>query len=99
MTAFDTAQNAIFNDPNISVSATFTPQGGAGKTVRVVVSNDVELVSTGFADVADRVTVIGVRKTDVPSPKRGDTFDVSGKTYSVDSVIADDGYSVQIAVR
>lgn len=99
MTVFDTALNTLFLDTNLSVAATYTPSGGSGAAVRVIVEHDVELISIGASDVADRRTVIGVRKSDVVTPGKGDTILVGATTYTVDVIISDDSYETQVSVR
>jgi len=99
MTVFDTALDTLFLDPNLGADATYTPSGGSPSAVRVVVEHDVELVSVGVSDVSDRRTVIGVRKSDIASPGRGDTILVGSTTYTVDVVISDDSYETQVAVK
>ena len=99
MTVFDTAADTLFADQNLAVDATYTPDGGAPVSVRVIVEHNVELASVGFSGVSDRRTMIGVRKSEIPQPGRGDTLLVGSTTYVVDVVITDDSYETQVAVR
>lgn len=52
----------------------------------------------GDSELTDRRTVIGIRQSDIAAPARGDTILVGATTYTVDTVIADDGIETQVAV-
>lgn len=99
MTAFDTAIDTLFADQNMAVDATYTPDGGAPVSVRVILDHDVDLIGLGFSDITDRRTVIGIRKSEIAAPGRNDTILVGATTYTVDVVIADDSIEAQVAVR
>lgn len=74
---------AIFGSP-FAVDAYYTPRVGAGKAVRVVVSDpsDVTADYTGGAVYASGV-VIDVPPEDVEAPAAGDTVTVDGRTRTI----------------
>lgn len=98
MTAFVDGVNLLFSDDDVAVDATYTPDGGAGAAVRVIVMEDSEFVAAGQSDVTDRRTVIAIRSSDVAAPGRDDTVLVGSTTYTVESVIDDDGLEMRLAV-
>jgi len=99
MTIFDTASDTLFADGNLAVDAIYTPDGGAPVSVRVIVEHDVELAAIGLSGVSDRRTMIGIRKSEIALPGRGDTILVGATTYVVDVILTDDSYETQVAVR
>jgi len=90
--------DTVFTDVNFSLAATYTPTVGIASSVRVIVDDDVEILSMGDSELTDRRTVIGIRQSDIAAPARGDTILVGATTYTVDTVIADDGIETQVAV-
>lgn len=99
MTIFDTAIDTLFNDDNMAVDAIYTPVAGGPVSVRVILTEGVEIASAGFSDVSDRRTVVGIRNSEIDSPGRGDTILVGAITYTVDVILEDDGYSTEVAVK
>jgi len=78
--------------------ATFTPFGGSAVATRAVVDRGVRLLNE-HGELMERRTVITLPKADVSAGKRGDTIDVLGSSYTVDSPLADDGYQLQVVVK
>ena len=89
----------IFANDAMADDATYAPVIGAPSSVRVIVDHDVELVALGDSEVADRRTVIGIRKTDINSPLRGDQITVGATTYTVDRLFDDDGLEVRVIAK
>lgn len=98
MTIFNDIADTIFTDSNISSAATYTPTVGSPSSVRVIVDDDVEILSMGDSEITDRRIVIGIRQSDISAPVPGDTILVGATTYTVNNVIADDGIETQVAV-
>jgi hypothetical protein len=99
MTVFDTAIDTIFTDENIAVDATYTPVDFFPVSVKAILEHDVDLMSIGDASVTDRQIVIGIRKSEVSAPGRGDTVQIGASTYTVDSIVGDDGIVTQLVVH
>ena len=99
MTIFDTAIDTLFDDDNLAVDATYTPAAGGPVSVRVIIQEGVDLVSVGASDLADRRTVIGIRKSDIAAPVKDDTLLVGVTTYTVDVIVDDDGLETRVAVH
>jgi len=99
VTIFDTAIDTLFDDDNLAVDATYTPAAGGPVSVRVIIQEGVDLVSVGASDLADRRTVIGIRKSDIAAPVKDDTLLVGVTTYTVDVIVDDDGLETRVAVH
>jgi len=83
MSAFSAAMDAIFQDQNMAVEATWTPQGGAPLPVRVIRKAPDELTSFGAARILSDTTFIDVRVSEMPSPKPGDTIIIGVDTFTI----------------
>ena len=99
MTIFDTAIDTLFTNSDLSVGATYSPVAGGSSSVRVIIQEGVDLVSVGASDLADRRTVIGIRKSEVAAPVKNDTILVGVTTYTVDVIVDDDGLETRVAVH
>lgn len=100
MTIFDQMAARIFNDPNIGEDATYrTAAGVETPGIRVVIEHDVDLVSLGESDIADRRSVVGLLKTDVANPARGDTVITAARAYALDKVLSDDGIETRMIAK
>jgi len=99
MTIFDDMADSIFTDDNFSSVATYMMGSGTTSSVRVVVDKDVDTLVMGESELTDRRTVIGIRKSDIPTPYPGETITVGSTIYTIDNVIADDGIEVQVSVK
>lgn len=75
---------------HVGRDATYTPVGGVGVSLRVVVGPKDMPGDFGFETRArvDRIT-IDVRRADVAAPKENDRLDLDGKSYSVQSLELD----------
>ena len=83
MNAFAAAMDAIFEDANMAVEATWTPQGGAPMPVRVIRKAPDELTTFGSARILSETTFIDVRVSDMASPKPGDTIIIGSDTFTI----------------
>lgn len=81
-------------------SSTFTPSGGAAKTCSVVITFNVMLQPTGVeSQVWQGGTTIEALLSEITNePNRGDVFVVDGVSYTVQSVLENDGVSVKVVV-
>jgi hypothetical protein len=103
VTAFATALDAMFRDPNGTVAAVYTPHVGAPVTVRAAVERPLQIgdgtVAPGYqlspaAQAAALTAYVRVSEVAAPTPK-GDTFapasgPYAGKTYPVLSAELDE---------
>lgn len=99
MTIFNAAADVIYADDNIASDAVYTPVSASPRQVRVIIEHDVDVIAMAQSDLADRVTVINIRKSDVENPIAGDTVIVGASTYTVDVVIEDDQIESRVAVK
>lgn len=84
MTAFSVAIDVLFNDPNISVGATYTPPvSGPPVTCRVILDNADQEIKFGAGRQFDAGLTIEVRVSEIAAPARGGSFAVGNTTYSI----------------
>lgn len=83
MTAFATAIDDLFADPNIAADAIYTPAGSDPMTARVIARRPDEIVGFGDARIHTATIAFDVRVSEVPAPVEGDTFTIGGETYVV----------------
>ena len=83
MTAFAAAMDAIFQDANMAVAATWTPQGGGPLPVRVIRKAPDELTTFGAARILSDTTLVDVRVSDMPSVKPGDSIIIGLDSFTI----------------
>jgi hypothetical protein len=83
MSAFASAIDALFADPNIARDAIYTPAAGIPFPVRVIARRG-DLVSE-FAErrVAAATVVLDLRLSEVPDPRAGDRIELGGEVLAV----------------
>lgn len=73
-----------------AVSATYTDRVAATQTVSAIVSLDLQQFGS-VADVSGKTAAISVRVSDMAlPPRRGETYTIGAKVYTVDSIITAD---------
>lgn len=77
---------------------TYVACGLAAVQIKAVVDFDIEIIGPQ-AFVPELQTQIEALKTDVPSPQKNDVFIYNDTTYTVDSVLSDDGIYVRVTVK
>ena len=97
---FGAALRDIFNSP-IGDDATYTPMGGAAVSLRVIIDKSVLLQPAGDAQVYERGVTIEVILDDISSvePNRGSTFVVGTETFTVQSILENDGLTAVCVVK
>lgn len=85
MNAFAEAVNVLFADPNLSVEAVYTPDGGASRTVRVMTRRADEITSFGDARLWSETTRVDVRAADLAAPRPGDRLEIDGEAFTIQS--------------
>ncbi|WP_323775947.1 head-tail joining protein [Leisingera sp.] len=84
MTVFGAAINAIFADPNMSVSAEYRVGGSdPAVTVRVIKSSPDVATDWNRASFVQASIIFDVRKSEVPTPEVGDTFTIGGEVFAI----------------
>lgn len=83
MTAFDTAVNSLFSDPNMAVDGIYTPTGGQPSSVRVILSQPDVIADALDVLKTSSTSQAEVRKSDIPSSKEGDTLVIGADTWKV----------------
>lgn len=81
----------------IGDDATYTPPGGSPVTTWAMMSTTMELVGQ-YSPVAETRHAAALPIADVPDPRVGASLAVNGTTYRVGQVIANDGYTVTVAL-
>jgi len=94
MNDFTAAADAMFGDPNRSKAAAYR-LGGAGPSIPVTVifSRPMREMGFGTTGIVARDLVARVRRSEIASPKRGDTVEIDAVIYRVD-VAEPDGIDV-----
>jgi hypothetical protein len=89
--AFQLANDSISADQNVGVDAVYTPALGSPVGVRLVWEAPDESVSLG-GNMTSRLakTTARVRVSQVADPKKGDTIEVEGTTYTIGNRHKDD---------
>ena len=73
MTAFATAMNVIFTDPNMAVDAIWFAGGvGAGVTVLIIRKSPDEITPFGAGRILSETTLLDARVADMSTPAAGD---------------------------
>ena len=86
MSAFASAVDTLFADPNMSRSAEWVREADNSRTaVRVVVVQPDEETSFGRSAIKRETRGIRVRVSEIPSPKIGDTIELGSEVLEVKS--------------
>lgn len=83
MTAVADMVAMLFVDPNLSVSATYTPVVGDAVTVRCIVKSPDRIVDVYEASIHVPTALIDIQTADIEQPVAGDTLEINGTTYTV----------------
>jgi hypothetical protein len=76
----------LFNDPVLGKDATYYPLGtGDGYTVRVMTKSPDVISGFGLTRIQSTTLTLEVRVIEVPTPAIGDTFELDGTTYAIQS--------------
>ena len=82
MTVFSTAIQTLFNDRNVAVDATFIPQIGVSKAVRVITRSPDLYQNIGQSVIETPSLVLEVQVADCPTVSQGDQFIINTVTYT-----------------
>lgn len=83
MTAFASALDVLFADPNMAVAATFTPEGGEPIAVSVIARRPDRIVEFGDARLHSAIALFDVRVSELANPRPGDLLDVAEESYLI----------------
>jgi len=73
-----------------AVPVTYTDRDGASQTVQAIVLHDLQQFGE-VADISGKTVAISVRVSEMAyPPRRGETYTVGARVYTVDSTIAVD---------
>jgi hypothetical protein len=81
--AFTTAIDLLFADPNIGRDAVFTPAGGAPMPVRIVARRADEITGFGEARLWSETTRVDLRVAEVANPRPGDTLTLGDDVFLI----------------
>ena len=98
---FGAALTDIFDSP-IGDDAVYTPYGGAAlPPLRVIIDRSFSLHPAGDAQVYERGVTIEVILDDISNvePNRGSTFVVGSETFTVQSILENDGLTAVCVVK
>jgi hypothetical protein len=84
MTALAQAVDMLFADMNLARDAVYRAgDSGPGVPVRVVLGRPDRVGSFGETRIASAAAMLEVRRSEVPSPAAGDSFEVDGERLLV----------------
>lgn len=82
MSVFNTAIQALFNDRNLAIQATFIPLVGVSKAVRVITRAPDLYQNIGQSVIETPSLVLEVQVADCPTVSQGDQFIIDAITYT-----------------
>ncbi len=84
MTAFASALELLFADPNLSTPALYVPLGvGSEVAIRVMRRSPDRMIEFGAARLVSDSVVLDVRISDCPDLTAGDRFEIGGEIFVV----------------
>jgi hypothetical protein len=83
MSAFSSALNILFGDPNLAQTAIYTPAAGDPFPVRVIARRADAVTDFGGARLWSQTTRFDIRVTDVAEPQAGDRLNLDGEAFVV----------------
>ena len=83
MSAFVTAIDALFADPNVARDATYEPAEGDPVPIRVIARRPDALTDFADARLWSATAVFDVRVTELPTRRPGDRLMLGGETFVV----------------
>ncbi|WP_422074100.1 head-tail joining protein [Tranquillimonas rosea] len=84
MDAIARGMDAVFTDPNMAESATYTPAGGGeSATVRVILRRPDVVSDFNRGQFVSDTTEFDIRVSDAPELRAGDTIDLGDETLTV----------------
>jgi hypothetical protein len=93
---------ALVTEPTFRIlgqPATFRPREGGAFPVTVIVRQSTDLAPDAFGAVLTDVRdVVDFMVRDVPRPHSGDLVDVDERTFRIDSIFQNDGYTISVVV-
>ncbi|MGX6647847.1 head-tail joining protein [Maricaulaceae bacterium MS644] len=81
--AFASALNALFADPNIGRDAVFIADGGTPALVRTVARRADVVSDFGDARLWSEATRIDLRVAEVANPRPGDRIEINGEAFLI----------------
>ena len=83
MSAFSSALDVLFGDPNIARKATYVPAGGDPFPVRVVARRADAITDFGAARLWSETTRFDLRAVEVANPRPGDRLVLDGESFVI----------------
>jgi len=83
ISAFASALDALFADPNIGKDAVYIADGGAPVLVRVVARRADAITDFGDARLWSETTRIDLRVAEVATPRPGDRIEIEGEAFLI----------------
>jgi hypothetical protein len=82
--AFATAIDVLFADPNLGVNAIYRA-GGAnpGTTVKAIVRQPDRIGTFGETRIATATTIVDIRTSELAAPAEGDTIEMDSMVYVI----------------
>jgi len=88
--AFAAATDALFDDPNLTVQATYTPAGGIAVTLPVVLRRPDQEIDIGLSGLQVPSWQAKARTTDLPpAAAPGDALAIGADTFTIRQIERD----------
>ena len=86
----------FFNSGEFGSTATYTPTGGAAKTVDVVITYSEDLAAFSAGNTQAAFAIAEFRRDQVTDPKKYEKFVIDGVTWQMETVIQADAENVML---
>lgn len=83
MTAFASAIDLLFADPNIGREVVYIEDGGAPVLVRAILRRPDDVTGFGDARLWSETTRMDLRVAEVANPRPGDRMEIDGDTFLI----------------
>ncbi len=83
MNAFTVALDALFQDVNLGLDATWYPAGGAPQPIRVIRKAPDEVTAFGAAQILSDTTLVDVRTSEMANPRPGDGISIGAENFTI----------------
>ena len=81
--AFSFAIDALFDDVNLGLDATWYPAGGVPQPIRVIRKAPDEVASFGSAQILSETTLVDVRVSEMANPRPGDGISIGADNFTI----------------
>src|SRR5512134_1997095 len=82
--AFATAIDVLFADPNLGVDIIYRTGGaGPGTIIRAIIRQPDRIGTFGETRIATETTIVDIRTSDIAAPAEGDIIEMDGEIFVI----------------